>query len=54
MRGDKVIFKEMALFKLVGNKIKMEKAFKACKKYHPVILDKTNKSYVIQQLLEEK
>ena len=49
MRGDKkVIFKEMALFKLVGNKIKMEKAFKACKKYHPVILDKTNKSYVIQ------
>ena len=44
----KVIFKEMALFKVVGNKLKKEKAFKACKKYNAVILDKTNKSYVIQ------
>ena len=43
-----VIFKEMALFKLVGDKIKLEKAFKACKKYDAVILDKTNKSNVIQ------
>ena len=44
----KVIFKEMALFKVVGNSLKKEKALKACKKYNPVILDKTNKSYVIQ------
>ena len=44
----KVIFKEMALFKVVGNSAKKEKALKACKKYNPVILDKTNKSYVIQ------
>ena len=44
----KVIFKEMALLKIVGNKIKLEKAFKACKKYDAVILDKTNKSNVIQ------
>ena len=44
----KVIFKEMALFKVVGNNAKKEKALKACKKYNPVILDKTNKSYVIQ------
>ena len=44
----KVIFKEMALFKIVGNIGKIEKAFKACKKYNPVILDKTNKSKVIQ------
>ena len=44
----KVIFKEMALFKVVGNKNKIEKAFKACKKYNAIILDKTNKSYVIQ------
>ena len=44
----KVIFKEMALLKIVGNKIKLEKAFKACKKYKAVILDKTNKSCVIQ------
>jgi len=48
-REDKnVIFKEMALFKVVGNNSKKEKALKACKKYHAVILDKTNKSYVIQ------
>jgi len=44
----KVIFKEMALFKIVGNNLKKKKALKACKKYNPVILDKTNKSYVIQ------
>ena len=48
-REDKnVIFKEMALFKLVGSKSKKEKALKACKKYNAIILDKTNKSYVIQ------
>jgi len=48
-REDKnVIFKEMALFKLVGNNNKRQKALKACKKYNAVILDKTNKSYVIQ------
>ena len=48
-REDKnVIFKEMALFKIVGNNSKKEKALKACKKYNAVILDKTNKSYVIQ------
>ena len=48
-REDKnVIFKEMALFKIVGNKNKLEKAFKACKKYDAVILDRTNKSNVIQ------
>ena len=38
----------MALFKIVGNKKKLEKAFNACKKYNAVILDKTNKSNVIQ------
>ena len=48
-REDKnVIFKEMALLKVVGNNSKKEKALKACKKYNAVILDKTNKSYVIQ------
>ncbi len=44
----KVIFKEMALLKVVGNNNKRQKALKSCKKYKPVILDKTNKSYVIQ------
>ena len=44
----KVIFKEMALFKVVGNSGKIKKALNVCKKYNPVILDKTNKSTVIQ------
>ena len=48
-REDKaVIFKEMALFKIVGPNIKLEGALKACKKYNPVLLDKTKKSNVIQ------
>ena len=49
MRNDKnVIFKEMALFKIVGNENKRKKALNACKKFNAVILDKTKKSYVIQ------
>ena len=44
----KVIFKEMALLKIVGNTAKTKKALKACKKYNAVILDKTNKSVVVQ------
>ncbi|MDA9604459.1 acetolactate synthase small subunit [Candidatus Pelagibacter sp.] len=44
----KVIFKEMALLKVVGKQIKINKALNACKKFNPVILDKTNKSVVIQ------
>ena len=48
-RDDKgVIFKEMALFKLVGSTNKIKKAINACKKYNAVILDKTKKSNVIQ------
>ena len=44
----KVIFKEMALLKVVGNKKKIEKSLKACKIYNPVILDETKHSVVIQ------
>jgi len=48
-RDDKnVIFKEMALLKIVSNASKIRKALNACKKYNPVILDQTNKSTVIQ------
>ena len=48
-REDKnVIFKEMALFKLKGDKKKKEKALKACKKFNVVILDETKTSYVLQ------
>jgi len=44
----KVIFKEMALLKIVANSSIIKKALNACKKYNPVILDQTNKSVVIQ------
>ena len=44
----KVIFKEMALLKVVGNKKKIEKCLKACKNFNPVILDKSKQSVVIQ------
>ena len=38
----------MALFKLVGNISKRNKALNACKKFNAVLLDTTNKSYVVQ------
>ena len=44
----KVIFKEMALLKIVGSQIKIKKALNTCKKFNPVIIDKTGKSIVIQ------
>ena len=44
----KVIFKEMALLKIVGNKKKIDNCLKACKTFNPVILDKTKQSVVIQ------
>ena len=44
----KVIFKEMALLKVTGKKKKIEKCLKACKRFNPVILDKTKQSVVIQ------
>jgi acetolactate synthase-1/3 small subunit len=48
-REDKnVIFKEMALFKILGNSSKIKKALNTCKKFNPIILDQTNKSAVIQ------
>jgi acetolactate synthase-1/3 small subunit len=48
-REDKqVIFKEMALLKVIGNQNKIKKAINTCKKFNPIILDKTKKSVVIQ------
>ena len=48
-REDKqVIFKEMALLKVVAPKNKIDKCLKACNKFNPVIIDKTKKSIVIQ------
>jgi|TARA_B100000902_G_scaffold157325_1_gene153562 acetolactate synthase-1/3 small subunit len=48
-REDKnVIFKEMALLKVVASKNKIDKCIKACNKFNPVIIDETKKSVVIQ------
>jgi acetolactate synthase-1/3 small subunit len=44
----KVIFKEMALFKIVSSENNIQKSLNACKTFNPVILDKTKKSAVIQ------
>ena len=43
-----IIFKELALFKLVGAAAKQKKAKLLCKKFNPIVLDKTPKSFVIQ------
>ena len=49
MRGDKkIIFKEMALLKIVAGSSKRNKVIKICKKFNPVVLDKTQKSVVLQ------
>ena len=44
----KIIFKEMALLKIVANSVKIKRAINACKKFNVVILDYTKKSVVIQ------
>ena len=44
----KILFKELALFKLVATSKKQEKAKKICKKFNVVVLDKSKKSFVIQ------
>ena len=38
----------MALLIFLGNSSKIKKVLNACKKFNPVILDRTNKSAVIQ------
>ena len=48
-RGEKdILFRELALFKMLANSKKQEKIKQLCKKFHPVVLDKTKKSFVIQ------
>jgi acetolactate synthase-1/3 small subunit len=44
----KILFKELALLKIVGATKKLDKAKKLCKKHNGIILDKTKKSFVIQ------
>ena len=44
----KTLIREMALLKVVSSKVKLEKAKKLCKKYKHTILDKTEKSLVLE------
>ena len=49
LRNDSnILFRELALFKLNGSSVKLNKAKKLCKKYNCIVLDKTKKSFVIQ------
>ena len=43
-----ILFKELALFKVVSSQKNREKAKKVCKNYNSVILDKSKNSFVIQ------
>ena len=43
-----ILFRELALFKIVSSSKNQEKVKKACKKYNSVVLDKSKKSFVIQ------
>ena len=43
-----ILFRELALFKMLANSQKQKKIKKICKKFNPIILDKSNKSFVIQ------
>ena len=48
-RNDKeILFRELALFKVLANSKKQMKVKKICKNFNPVILDKSKKSFVIQ------
>ena len=43
-----ILFKELALLKIVANPKKQDKAKKICKKFNSVVLDKSKNSLVIQ------
>ena len=43
-----ILFRELALFKVVSGSKKLDKAKKLCKKFNCIVLDKTKKSFVIQ------
>jgi len=47
-KNKKTLLREMALLKVVSSKVKLEKAKKLCKKYKCTILDKTEKSFVLE------
>ena len=43
-----ILFKELALFKVVSSQKNRDKAKKVCKKYNSIVLDKSKNSFVIQ------
>ena len=47
-KNKKTLLRELALLKVVSSKVKLEKAKKLCKKYNYNILDKTEKSFVLE------
>jgi len=47
-KNKKTLLRELALLKVVSSKVKLEKAKKLCKKYNYSILDKTEKSFVLE------
>ena len=47
-KNKKTLLREMALLKVVSSRAKLEKAKKLCKKYKYTILDKTEKSLVLE------
>jgi len=47
-KNKKTLLREMALLKVVSSKAKLEKAKKLCKKYKYTLLDKTEKSFVLE------
>ena len=47
-KNKKTLLRELALLKVVSSKVKLGKAKKLCKKYNYSILDKTEKSFVLE------
>jgi len=47
-KNKKTLLREMALLKVVSTKVNLEKARKLCKKYKYTILDRTEKSLVLE------
>ena len=47
-KNKETLLREMALLKVVSSKAKLKKARKLCKKYKYTVLDKTEKSFVLE------
>ena len=47
-KNKKTLLREMALLKVISSKAKLEKAKKLCKKYKYTILDRTERSFVLE------